>query len=262
VVGSLLWGDEIVDWRGVRIRVNPGHLLGYYLYFFGEYETPVIDKTIDLCAGARCFVDVGANAGFFSLAVAQACPQVSVVAFEPDTEIAATFAANLRLNGNLSGRVRLIQNAVGEVDGAAVFLPSPRRENPGLGRLACHEDPSRGYAVRVRRLDSFFQTPPEIVKIDVEGGELQVLRGMAGLFAAGWPRAVVVETHGGRFGAGQDDFNAQVVALLEQGGYAVRCRREGTWVPLTRPSEAGGRSHLLAVRRDVCAGQGRGGVET
>ncbi len=246
----LLWGEEVIDWRGVEVKVNPGLLLEYYAYFFGDYATAEIDKLIELCRHTRLFIDVGANAGLFSLAGAHACPTVSVVGFEPDRDMAARLRRNLARNGHLAERVRLVEKAVGDVDGSARFLPSTHPENPGLGRLAgCSED-GRGYEVPVVRLDSFLEGGgrPDVVKIDVEGGELRVLRGMAGLFAMGRPRAILVETHGFCFGAGAAAFTSDVVRELERAGFSVSYLRGWAWPALSDPSELSAHCHLLGVR--------------
>lgn len=248
----LLWGKEIIEWRGVKVEINPGHLLEYYAYFFGSYENEEIDKLVDLCRDAQVFVDVGANSGLFSLAIAHACPSLSVLAFEPAQDIAATFRANLRRNKHLCERIRLVDKALGDVNGTALFVPSNRLENPGLGRLGTGSHHPGGYEVPIVRLDSFLQIDlkPYVVKIDVEGAELQVLRGMAGLFPLGFPKAILVETHALYYGDAATEFNSQVVSELERGGFTISRLQSGTWVPLEKPLGAVGRTHLLAIKTE------------
>lgn len=247
----LLWGEEVIEWRGVKIGVNPGELHGYYTYFFGDYETAELDKLEEVCRDASVFVDVGANYGLFSLAVARACPRIWVFAFEPDRDIALSFRANIARNDSLAGQIQLVESAVGEADGVGAFAPSGRAENPGLGRLVTDSRGGAREKVPVVRLDSFFRERPrpDVVKIDVEGAELQVLRGMGGLFGVGCPRAIMMETDGLYFGGGADEFNSQVVRELEREGFDVCRLRFRSWVPLDNPSELGSRSHLLALRR-------------
>jgi hypothetical protein len=103
------------------------------------------------------------------------------------------------------------------------------------------------------RLDSFFQNrdQPDVVKIDVEGAELQVIRGMTGLFTHGFPKAILVETHAFYFGDEAAEFNSQVVAELRRGGFTLARLQNDRWVPLRNPLELNARSHLLALRGDL-----------
>lgn len=34
----LFWGEKIIEWRGVRVAVNPGEVHGYYPYFLDDYS--------------------------------------------------------------------------------------------------------------------------------------------------------------------------------------------------------------------------------
>jgi FkbM family methyltransferase len=253
IASRLLWGEEIIDWRGVTIEVNPGHVLGYYAYFFGDYASAEIDKLMELCQQAHVFVDVGANAGLFSLALTHACPTLSAYAFEPNREVIANLRANLDRNRYLAKRIHVVEKAVGEVNGTGEFAPSPHVANPEVGRLASSHDQARSYDVPVVCLDSFFEMgpEPEVIKIDVEGAELQVLRGMTGLFTGGFPKALLVETHGLYFGAAAAEFNSQIVSELETGGFRLARLQSGTWVPLAEPLGAVSRSHLLALRSEA-----------
>jgi hypothetical protein len=122
LASDFLWGEEVIDWRDVRIRVNPGEVHGYYPYLLGDYSSEEIDKLIEVCReGVATLADVGANRGMVSLALAQACPGLSVIAFEPEPAIAAGFRDNLGLNPDLSGRIELQIKAVADVDGEVFF---------------------------------------------------------------------------------------------------------------------------------------------
>lgn len=248
----LVWGREIIDHRGVRIEINPGEVLGYYTYFLGSRADAMeVETLIELCKDARVFVDVGANAGWFTLAIAHACPELTVYAFEPDSDMVAQFRRNLWMNDHLTGRVKIIEQAVGDVDGTAVFEPSASPWNPSTGRVASRSKrSSSGYDVPIVRLDSFFQNrhKPDVVKVDVEGGELQALRGMKDLFANGFPKAILLETHAFHFGSNASEFNSQVISELRREGFTISKQRGNSWEILNGPLGSTPCIHLLALR--------------
>jgi len=248
VASWLLWGSERISWRGVTITVNPGTILGYYTYLFGSYAQAEIDMLIKLSADGPLLADVGANAGLITLAVAHACPLLSVVAFEPSHEVLPLLHANLQQNPTLRDRITVVAEAVGNQVGTAAFLPSASSENPEIGQLA--SEPSVGYSVPITTLDAFFQgrTPPYVVKIDVEGAELQVLHGMSALWAAGHPRAMLIETHGFMFGSGAAEHNAALIALLRAGGWRIEILHPAGWAPLSGGLGAIPHVQLLAQR--------------
>lgn len=243
----LLRGAEEIGWRGVRVAVDPGTVMGYHVYMLDAYGQEEIDALIGLCRGASLFADLGANAGLVSLALARACPGLRVVAFEPDRQIAAAFRANLARNPDLAPRLSLVEQAVGAAVGESWFSPSASAENPEIGRLDAAG--AGRYAVPVTSLDAHFAggPAPDVVKIDVEGGELAALRGMAGLWAAGAPRAMLVECHG-YLAADAAAFNAELVGLLCAARWSLARLEGGVWRPLAAGLGAAPRAHLLATR--------------
>jgi FkbM family methyltransferase len=233
------------------VDVNPGELHGYYLYLLDEYASEEISKLSEFCGDARCFVDVGANVGLISLALAREFPQLEVFAFEPDPVAAQRLRQNISLNPRLRARIHVAEIAASDSVGEAVFEPSGDRRNIETGRLA---EPGRSeglFRVQADRLDRFFQeigTVPDLVKIDVEGGELRVLQGMTGLFALGSPRAMLVEVHGFCFGAGAAAFKRQVQALMRDADYTMSRLHEDGWVPAEAGENWPDRCHIVGVR--------------
>lgn len=68
-----------------------------------------------LAGDERYLVDLGANIGIASLAMAARCPQARIVAVEMDREAAAQFSRNVAMNG-LTGRVTLNWARLGDAD--------------------------------------------------------------------------------------------------------------------------------------------------
>ena len=158
----------------------------------GAYEPEELALMTSLARGKSCFLDVGANIGWFSLHLARVlnAPQAKIYAFEPVATSAEALRRNVSLNG-LDAVVTVIESGVGDVEGEIEFhVPTPvvgaasmKALHPGL--------PATVQTCRVTTLDTFANafSPPRIdlVKCDVEGAELMVVRGGLDLIARDRP---------------------------------------------------------------------------
>ncbi len=139
--------------------------------------------------------DVGANVGLLTLAMATAVgPGGRVRAFEPEGRARRQLAKTLHLNGFT--QVILSDAAVGAEAGRLTFHESPVIGHSSLYALPEEErGAERAFEVEVVRLDDVVAPgePLDVVKIDVEGAELDVVRGMARLMAENADIAVLAE---------------------------------------------------------------------
>ena len=137
-------------------------------------------------------VDAGANVGMLTLAMAHAVGAAgSVLAIEPTPRLAAL----LRRSRTLSfpeGVITVEAVALGAERGTAALSIGPTCGHNSLVRLS---DETASVSVPVRRLDDILppEARPALVKLDVEGFELEVWRGMARTIAAAPDLAVIVE---------------------------------------------------------------------
>ncbi len=193
--------------KGMRWRVGSS-THGAWL---GTYE-PTMQAV--LAAHARpdavCY-DVGANAGFFTLAFARlAGPKGHVFAFEPLAGNAAALLFHVAVND--LRQVTLVQAAVSETEG---LLPFEAHEANSMGRLAAGAE--TGCLVPTLSLDGVVFArglpPPHVIKIDVEGAEAAVLGGAARVLGECRP-VVVLSLHG-------PDCFRDCLALLQGHGYVV-----------------------------------------
>ncbi|MFD1705056.1 FkbM family methyltransferase [Methylopila henanensis] len=167
------------------------------------------------------FVDVGANAGFYGLALAsvgrRAGRGVSVLAIEPDPINRARLEANVAAS---AADVTVEPAAVGRVVGVARMIDDPR--NRGESRLA-ESGQGGGVEVEVKPLGAILAAhglaAVDAMKVDVEGMDFEVV---AGLFetapAEAWPRMMIVEV--GRSEAEA----APMIGLLRSNGYEIAAR--------------------------------------
>lgn len=146
--------------------------------------------------GDICY-DIGGYRGFVSGAMALA-GAMKVFVFEPLPSNQEALRRLCELNPQLP--ISLLTVALGDADESAFLKIMP---DSSMGKLAsCSfqaEAPALGeIAVTVRRIDSLLQCreilPPNVVKIDVEGGELDVLSGAAEMLHMSRP-TIFLEAH-------------------------------------------------------------------
>lgn len=158
---------------------------------FGTYEPEQTNLFSRYVLPGSRLLDIGAAHGYYSLLAAQlAGPGGAVVAFEPDPTNAAYFRKHVTCNG-LAERIEVRQMALGDKHGKAKFGCGT---GSGTGRL-CDEGTLE---VQVAPLDDVGLgrcENPTHLKIDVEGGELAVLRGAMHLIAESRP-IIFLSTHG------------------------------------------------------------------
>ena len=135
---------------------------------------------IDACKGSSCVLDIGAHIGLVALPVSKVlAPKGRVYAFEP-----ATFNRNILLRHaklNNANNIEIIDSLVGEKEVDKVVFYESKSDSP-LGTIALGSNQGdfiKKYKRQVS-IDSFCEQKgiiPEVIKIDVEGAELGVLRG-------------------------------------------------------------------------------------
>lgn len=130
------------------------------------------------------FVDVGANIGLFTVAAAKhLSPRGRVVAFEPGHRARQLLDTNLRRH-NVTTNVEVRSEAAGETHSTQAFLEYENTQVSGLGPAPDVFTPGRVVSdsdVRVVPLSEAIAGPVNMVKIDVEGFEIEVLRGATDL---------------------------------------------------------------------------------
>lgn len=182
--------------EGVRLELNPCAVIDRDL-LSGKPHDPFVQRIImDALADGGIFVDVGANIGVFTLAASR-LNGVIVYAFEPSPRELARLYRNLALNG--ATNVVVFPFALGSVS-KTVQLSLGGDDNPGNNSVVAHvgKDTARNVAVcHCEPFDSLLKAEAiariRVVKIDVEGFEMEVLCGMVASIAAMQRVTFVVE---------------------------------------------------------------------
>ncbi len=181
-----------------------------------EWEKETAPVILENIRRSRCFVDIGANCGIYTVLGCLINSHVQVVAVEPITRICAALNYNVAQN-NFSSRVTVLNVALGDSNGLVSFHEA---EDPTMGSLATSGyQGQRGRIIQVecRTLDSVVEglkIEPDFLKIDVEGFEDVVLSGATGVLSKFRPR-IVLEANPG-------DPCARVNEILSKYGYEFR----------------------------------------
>lgn len=178
-------------------------------YISGSYEMPIQQALERHLKKGMVFYDVGANAGFFSvLASGMVGRSGAVISFEPHPITAQQCEAQIRANN--MDNVTVVAAAVCDKVGFDQFSDD---ECSVMTSLAGAAAASRKVTVRTTTLDhEITQHPvPDLLKIDVEGAEIDALRGAVSLLTKRRP-IFLVEIH-------SDELAVQYDSLMEGRGY-------------------------------------------
>ena len=171
--------------HGFSVDGSTSDLIQRYLYVFGTWEPQLTDWVRDHLRPGDVVVDVGANIGYFSLLASGLVGHTgSVIAFEAVPSIADALERNLQRNG---ASVEVHRRAVGESPGAIEVFRSIGSNVGRSGTSGGTDMLSEGEVPVVRGADALpreLWSRIRLVKIDVEGDEQRVLRGLQPVLAA------------------------------------------------------------------------------
>lgn len=135
-----------------------------------------LELTVGICRNQRTFLDIGAHIGSVLADVLAAAPRIEVVALEAIPDKAASLARRFP-------QIVVHQCAAGEHNGHVPFFIVPAAS--GFSSLA-HAPDAIEITVPMRRVDTLI-SHADVIKIDVEGAELGVLRGATQLVMSSRP---------------------------------------------------------------------------
>jgi hypothetical protein len=174
--------------RGVTFAAEPAETASADMWV-GLFESEIAPYVRRFARPGVTSVDVGTNSGYYALTFAARC-RAPVLAYEPDPAARERLARNLALNPSVAPFVDLHASAVGDV--------------PGDGIVRLDDELADGAAIR----------PVGLLKVDVDGPEVEVLAGARRLLAERRPQ-VIVETH-------SPELERDCARLLAEAGYRSR----------------------------------------
>ena len=148
----------------------------------GTYEVPIQNIFTQQLKAGDVFYDIGANVGFFTVIAAKLVGDSGkVYAFEPGSENASSIRHNAQLN-NFT-QVEVIEKAVSSSSGQGKLLLAQYSGGHALATADAPPDLAGEVTVELVSIDDLIAQkqiqPPNFVKVDVEGAELDVLKGMS-----------------------------------------------------------------------------------
>jgi len=175
----------VVTRGGARFRLWGHDLNEWYIATQRNHSSNVSD-CLDRLAASRvpCVLwDIGANIGGVALPFLRRHAEARAICFEPSPEVAGRLLANLALNPDLAARCEVVVTPLADRDGATRFFVSSETFNSGVGGLGLsHNRGTCGVRTVCQTGDTAALAselpPPTLIKLDVEGFELEVLNGL------------------------------------------------------------------------------------
>ncbi len=228
--------DFALPWSRT-ISVFPDEL-GHSVMVSGVFDLCVTESIHRLLDKGDFAVDVGANVGYItSLIATRIGPEGSVLAFEPHPKVFELLERNVaRWNADdATGALEARRLAISSEAGIG-HLNVDANSASHMGLASLREGAEGGapedYEVELARLDDLVgDRKVQLLKIDVEGHELEVLRGAESLLSDSHVRDVVFEDHG--------IYPTPPMTFLEERGMTVLTLRHSLLGPLVHPVQEG-----------------------
>lgn len=162
-------------------QVTPRFLNNYYMKKYEQFSSRLVTNFVKKC---DLFIDVGAHYGFYSFVANESNKRIKIIAVEPIEENAAILKRNLVLNNIPETTISLIHSVAGNRIGVAEFYKSSASDNcsifkhpnaPIIGKLN----------IPITTIDEILRNDDSgslFIKIDTEGNELEVFKGMEKTF--------------------------------------------------------------------------------
>ncbi|MEN9573772.1 MAG: hypothetical protein RL514_1627 [Verrucomicrobiota bacterium] len=245
----------VADFDGdLKFRCSLHHHIGSQIFWHGGYSQAQLRLLSRLLTRPdMVYLDAGANVGEQTVFAAKRLPRGQVFAFEPTTEVFQVLSENVRANGFT--HVRAEKLGLGEQSGELPIysshaeVASDGTVNEGVPTLFSSTD--RGTVierVRIVRLDDFLaplNLPRlDVMKVDVEGAEMIVLKGAVETIKRHRP-VFIVEVHEGTSQSAGHSVR-ELLQFIQRLGYRIEgLQPDGGTRPFTD-------NQLAEIRDVVC----------
>lgn len=179
-------------------------------------EREIIKQVDDCIDNDSVFYDVGANIGIYTVLLANINHQAHVVAFEPFKKNYARIKENLRLNGITN--VTTLQSAVYNEETTIGMANTGDFKGEGEHHISDDSD----YKIKTvthNYIGNNAIPEPDVIKIDVEGAEMRVIKGLKPFLDD--CKHLFIEIHPDRMKERYDDSDTEMIQLLEEMKYTT-----------------------------------------
>ena len=191
------------------LRITKGYLKGYlwtakrdYEYFLGNYENPqTLKKLISWCKKDAVFYDIGANVGYHAFVANLFITDGRIYSFEPMPANISLFNEHLKLNKERmpNHNISLLTFAISDQEKEVHFSNNEMATdgNTYISSSQVYMQVDKKLTVQCFSIDNLIEKayePPTILKIDVEGAELDVLKGAVNTLTIYKPN-ILLATH-------------------------------------------------------------------
>jgi len=180
---------------GQNLKINPNRsVVEMRLHLLGMYEPEVIEYFCDYLKDGMTVVDIGANIGFLSLVIADLVgAQGKVIAYEPHPETYSELCSNIALNDYHN--ITTVQAAISSQSGTLnLYTSSDHAFN-----TIVPQDASTEIEAKCQTLDESLEElgiqKCDLIKMDIEGGELFAIQGMKKTLDRNPRLCLLVEMH-------------------------------------------------------------------
>jgi FkbM family methyltransferase len=237
---SLPWGD--------RLSVRAGEKNGRTILERGLDQLTVVEACIRLVDPGGVAVDIGANYGQMSLALAYgAQPEGTVYAFEPHPRL----FKYLKHNAEGYPGIVPIQKAVSEEVGRfTLHVPRTWRSDAGVSSLnSDFRKDTQGVEVETTSMDSEFEKAEtiDVLKVDVEGHEDRVFAGGEMVLSGGRVKNILFEEH--------NYTESTAVNVLKENGYRLFTIEKTLKGPKLVGPRPGKKDYIASLDEKECMGK-------
>ncbi|HEX6429721.1 MAG TPA: FkbM family methyltransferase [Niastella sp.] len=221
-------GHDIINQKtpwGNLIEIDTNETIGNSIYSTRIYDLALSETLWRLIEPGNFVLDVGANIGFItSLCSYKTGPQGKVWSFEPNPKVIPRLTKNIRYNqyANTTFYPFALSDANKE---GFLELPEAFAYNQGVAYVKNGTHSTNAIKIDLRKLDDMIDpgTIINVLKIDVEGHELTVLKGTEKLIQNKQITNIVYEDH--------EHYPSEIALFLADKGYTIY-RIEKGWLNL------------------------------
>ncbi|TVP51678.1 MAG: FkbM family methyltransferase [Mongoliibacter sp.] len=170
------------SFRGINMKVDISKSMGAAIYWRGAHDWAPIFILEKMVYEGGTFIDIGANQGEYSLWAARKVGKTGkVIAFEPMDQLFDSLTENINLNPSLSHIFIPLKKGLSDSPGKLQLFGKPG-DNEGVNTMF----PTAAHSLLIQEIDlgtldqeleKMSINKVDFIKLDVEGAELQVLKG-------------------------------------------------------------------------------------